>query len=377
MSEIPLSGIREIFEKAQSISDAIRLEFGEPDFDTPVHIKNAAYEALKGGATKYASSFGIPELRAALARKMAKENNVSCTPSNVVVASGATCALCLATLTVMDQGEEILIPDPGWANYAPIARIGGAVPVGYPLFEKNGFKLDVEDLTKLITPRTRMIIVNSPSNPMGSVIPEEDLKSIGELALKHDLLILTDEVYEKFIYDGEKHTSLASFPQFRDHVITVNSFSKTYAMTGWRLGYAVATEELAEAMGRLNGSTNSCTATMTQLAGVAALEGSQKCVIEMVHAFERRRKVLLDGLSEIKSLSCLPPKGAFYAFVNIKKTGLDSGSLAMKLLVGGHVATVPGSAFGSFGEGYIRIAYANSEENLKLGLSRMRQALSN
>ena len=376
MSEIPLSGIREIFEKAQTISDVIRLEFGEPDFDTPAHIKDAAYEALNKGATKYTSSFGINQLRDAVAEKMVRENNVKSSRNNVVIASGATSALSLAVLAVMNPDDEILIPNPGWANYVPISRIGGARSVGYPLFEKDDFNVNIDNVRKLITPKTKMILINSPSNPSGGVIQEDDLKSLGELAVKHDLLILSDEVYEKFVYDGQKHFSLASLPQFSNRIITVNSFSKTYAMTGWRIGYAVAPEELAEAMGRLNGSTNSCTATMAQFAALAALKGSQNCVTEMVEEFKKRRNVIIDGLSEIRQLSCKPPKGAFYAFVNISKTHTDSLSLSMKFLDGGHVATVPGSAFGSFGEGFIRIAYANSEENLKIALSRIKMVLS-
>lgn len=376
MSEIPLSGIREIFEKAQTIPNVIRLEFGEPDFDTPPHIKNAAYEALTRGATKYTSSFGISELRDAIAEKMVRENGVKCSRSNVVVTTGATSALSLAVLAVLNPSNEILIPNPGWANYVPISRIGGATSVGYPLFEKDEFNVNIDNVRKLITTRTKMILINSPSNPSGGVIPEQDLKALGELAERHDLLILSDEVYEKFIYGGERHVSLASFPQFKDRVITINSFSKTYSMTGWRIGYAVAPAEIAEAMGRLNASTNSCTATMTQYAALAALKGSQTCVTEMVDAFKRRRSVILDGLTEIKQISCIPPKGAFYAFVNVAKTRMDSLSLSMKFLEKGHVATVPGSAFGTYGEGYIRIAYANSEENLMKALSRIKSTLS-
>ncbi|MDG6996927.1 MAG: pyridoxal phosphate-dependent aminotransferase [Nitrososphaerota archaeon] len=376
MSQIPLSGIREIFEKAQSISDVIRLEFGEPDFDTPAHIKEAACEALNKGATKYTSSFGINELRDAVAEKMVQENKVESSRSNVIITSGATSALSLAVLAVMNPGDEILIPNPGWANYVPISRISGARSVGYPLFEKDDFNVNIDNVRKLITPKTKMILINSPSNPSGGVIQEDDLKALGELSIKHDLLILSDEVYEKFVYDGQKHFSLASLSEFSNRVITVNSFSKTYAMTGWRIGYAVAPEELAEAMGRLNGSTNSCTATMAQYAALAALKGSQNCVTEMVEEFKKRRNVIIDGLSEIRQLRCKPPKGAFYAFVNISKTHTDSLTLSMKFLDRGHVATVPGSAFGSFGEGYIRIAYANSEENLKLALSRIKTVLS-
>src|SRR5579875_968463 len=376
MSEIPLSGIREIFEKAQSIPDVIRLEFGEPDFDTPAHIKNAAYEALKSGATKYTSSFGIGELRDAVAEKMFRENGVKCSRKNVAITAGATSALSLSVLATMNPSNEILIPNPGWANYVPISRIGGAKSVGYPLLEKDGFNIDIENVRKLITPKTKMILITSPSNPSGGIMQEEDLKALGELAIEKDLLILSDEVYEKFIYDGERHVSPASFPQFKDRIITINSFSKTYAMTGWRIGYAVAPAEIAEAMGRLNSSTNSCTAAMTQCAALAALKGSQRCVSDMVEAFKKRRKVIIDGLGEIKQLSCSPPKGAFYAFVNIGKTGMDSISLATKILEQGHVATVPGAAFGSFGEGYVRLAYANSEENLKVALSRIKSVLS-
>jgi aspartate/methionine/tyrosine aminotransferase len=375
MSEIPLSGIREIYEKAQSIPDVIRLEFGEPDFDTPAYIKQAAFEALSKGETKYTSSFGISELRQSVAEKMARENGVNCSGKNVVITAGATSALSLSVLAALNPKDEILIPNPGWANYVPISRIGGATSIGYPLLEKDNFNVNVENVRKLVNTRSRMILINSPSNPTGAVIDEEDLKALGELAEKHDLLILSDEVYEKFVYDGEKHVSIASFPKFKDRTITVNSLSKTYAMTGWRIGYAVAPEELAEAMGRLNGSTNSCAASMTQYAAVAALRGPQDSVARMVEAFRRRRGVVVDGLREISELSCSPPKGAFYVFVNIGKTGMDSFSLSMKLLEQGHVATVPGSAFGSLGEGYIRIAYANSEENLKMALEKIKAVL--
>jgi aspartate/methionine/tyrosine aminotransferase len=375
MSEIPLSGIREIYEKALTIPGVIRLEFGEPDFDTPAHIKRAASEALDKGETKYTSSFGIAPLRGAVAEKMDRENGVKCSSRNVVITNGATSALCLSVLAVLNPGDEILIPNPGWANYVPISRIGGARSVGYPLLERDGFNLNVNNLRGLITPRTKMILINSPSNPSGGIIKGDDLKALGELAEAHDLMILSDEVYEKFVYDGEKHVSLASFPRFRDRVITVNSFSKTYAMTGWRIGYVIATEELTEAMGRLNSSTNSCTASMTQHAALAALKGPQDCVTEMVEAFRKRRGVVIDGLKEIKLVSCSPPKGAFYAFINISKTQMDSLTLALKLLEKGHVATVPGSAFGSYGEGYIRIAYANSEENLKAALSRIKSTI--
>jgi aspartate/methionine/tyrosine aminotransferase len=375
MSGIPLSGIREIYEKAQSIAGVIRLEFGEPDFDTPAHIKQAASNALDRAETKYTSSFGISALRTAVAEKMVRENGVKCSSDNVVITTGATSALSLSVLAVLNPEDEILIPNPGWANYVPISSIGGAKSIGYPILEEDGFNVNVENVRALITPRTKMILINSPSNPSGGVIKEEDLLALGELAENHNLLILSDEVYEKFVYDGEKHVSLASFPRFSDRVITVNSFSKTYAMTGWRIGYVVAPVELAEAIGRLNGSTNSCTASMTQYAALAALTGPQDCVTKMVEVFKKRRDVIIDGLKEIKQLSCSPPKGAFYAFVNNKKTKMDSLTLALKILEKGHVATVPGSAFGSYGEGYIRLAYANSEENLKLALSRIKSTI--
>lgn len=365
-----------MFELAKSIPGVIRLEFGEPDFDTPEAIKQAAFKALERGATKYTSSYGVTELRSAIAKKMGSENHVRCREDNVVVTTGATSALMLSMLSALNPGDEILIPDPGWSNYASIARISGAVPVGYPLHEKDCFVVDSTQLGKLITPKTRMILINSPSNPTGAVIGRDALRALGVLALKHDLMILADEVYEKFVYDSSEHTSIASFPDFRDIVITTNSFSKTYAMTGWRLGYAVASESLVEAMGRLNGSTNSCTATMTQYAGIAALSGSQRFVLEMVESFNKRRKLVFDEIASMKNISCSPPQGAFYLFPNVSKVSHNSSELAIKILTQARVATVPGSAFGSCGEGHLRLAYANSEENLKEALRRIKSLLN-
>ncbi len=376
MSGIPLSGIREIFEKAQSIPDVVRLEFGEPDFDTPEYIKKGAAKALKGGKTKYTSSFGEKKLREAIAHKMETENDTTCTGNNVIVTSGATSALCLSILACVNPGEEVLIPDPGWSSYVPIVRISGGVPVGYPLREEDGYQPDLNSLSRRITDRTKMILINSPNNPTGGIIRDENLAALGELAKKHNLTILSDEVYEKFVYDGGRHVSIASLKGLEDFVITVNSFSKTYAMTGWRVGYSVAPEPVAECIGRLNGSTNSCTSSISQAAALTALEGPQDSVKKMVDEFDRRRKIMLEGLGRIgNELSISPPAGAFYLFVNIKKTGLTSDDLAMKILLDGHVATVPGSAFGGLGEGYIRVAYANSEERLREGVKRIRRVI--
>ena len=377
MQSIPLSGIREIFERAQSIPDVVRLEFGEPDFDTPEHIKDAASRALREGRTKYTSSFGEGKLRDAIARKMASENRVECSRENVVVTAGATSALCLSILSCINPGEEVLIPDPGWSSYVPIVRVSGGIPVPYPLVEENGFQPDLDMISRRASAKTRMILVNSPNNPTGAVIKEDNLAALGDFARKHDLMILSDEVYEKFTYGGERHVSTAALKEFADLTVTVNSFSKTYAMTGWRVGYAVSPAPIAECVGRLNGSTNSCTSSISQAAALAALEGAQDSVGKMVRVFEGRRNLMLEELGQIgERISVQPPGGAFYLFVNVKESKVSSQDLAMRILVDGRVATVPGSAFGSLGEGYIRIAYANSEERLKEGARRIRRVMS-
>lgn len=370
-----LSGIREIYEKAQKIPNVIRLEFGEPDFDTPDNIKSAAIEAIKRGATKYSSSSGIPELRKVVADKLKVQNSISYDSSTeVIITAGATPAIHLALVAILDQGEEILVPDPGWASYAHSVMISGAKPVPYALKESSDYAFEREKAEKLISDKTKAILINTPSNPMGSVLSRKNLQELSDFALEHKLFVLSDEVYEKFVYQNgieDQHVSIGSLSEMKEKTVTINALSKTYSMTGWRIGYAAAPEPIISAMTKINAAENSCVSTFTQYAAVEALTGSQDSVKRMISAFEERRNILVEGLNKFSGFNCPIPKGAFYAFPNIQKTGYSSKELALKIVDEAHVAVVPGSAFGKEGEGYLRIAYANSIENIKEALVRI------
>ena len=379
--KLGLSGIREIFEKAQKIPDVIRLEFGEPDFDTPENIKSAAVRAINAGRTKYTSSAGLPELRNAISSKLSKENLVSYDPTKeVVVTAGATSAINLAFLSTVDVGDEILVPDPGWATYAHAVSVVGATPVPYSMHESTGYSFELVSAERLVTPKTRAILINTPCNPTGSILSRKNLKEIAEFAIEHNLFVLSDEVYEKFLYDDgggvkNEHVSIASIPEMKERTVTINAFSKTYAMTGWRIGYAAAPEPISAAMTKINAAQSSCVSTIAQFAALEALTGPQDSVETMISAFDERREVLVKGLDEFPGFACPMPQGAFYAFPNVMGTGMNSYSLTMKILDKAHVAVVPGSSFGKQGEGYLRLAYANSVENIRKALLRIRKVL--
>jgi aspartate/methionine/tyrosine aminotransferase len=376
-----LSGIREIFEKAQKIPDVIRLEFGEPDFDTPENIKAAAIRAIQQGKTKYTSSYGMLELRNEIAGKLKKENGIDYEPkTEVVVSAGATAAINIAFLAVVDSGEEIMVPDPGWATYSHAVNLVGAVPIPYALKESNGYSFDRRAAEKLVSPKTRAILINTPSNPTGSILTRKNIAEIAEFAIDHDLFVFSDEVYEKFLYqDGtgshNEHVSIASLSGMKERTVTINAFSKTYAMTGWRIGYAAAPPEIASAMAKINAAQSSCISTIAQYAGVEALAGPQESVGKMIAAFAKRREILVKSLNDFPGFRCPLPQGAFYAFPNIEGTGYNSYDLAMKIIDEAHVAVVPGSAFGKEGEGYLRLAYANSVENIQKALDRIAKIL--
>ena len=375
-----LSGIRVIFEKVSKMPDAIRLEFGEPDFDTPENIKAAAIDAIRKGKTKYSSSAGIPQLRNAVAAKMKRENKIAYDPvTEIVVTAGATAGIHLALLATMDIGDEILVPDPGWSTYVHAVNIVGGKPVSYTLRESTGYAIEKENLAKLLTKKTKAILINTPSNPIGSLLSQKNLQEISDFAIEHNLFVLSDEVYEKFLYqDGgtNEYLSIGSLSGMRERVVTINAFSKTYSMTGWRIGYVGAPEPIAAAMTKINAAANSCVSTINQYAGLEALTGPQESVKKMISAFAKRREILVNGLNEFKGFKCATPKGAFYAFPNIKGTGFTSDKLAEKIVDEAHVAVVPGSAFGKQGEGYLRLAYANSLENIQEALARMKKILN-
>ena len=375
--KLGVSGIRVIFEKAQTIKDVIRLEFGEPDFDTPKNIKDAATRAISGEKTKYTSGSGIPELRKAISTKLEKENAIFYDPSKeIVVSAGATAGIYISLLATLDPGDEILIPNPGWATYVYSVNLAGASPVLYNLEASNDYSFERNLVEKLVTARTKAILINSPSNPMGSVFSRRDLQNVAQFAQDHDLTVLSDEVYEKFLYgDGStsnlEHVSIASLPEMKGRTVTINSFSKTYAMTGWRIGYVAASEQIVDAMVKINTAASSCISTIAQFAALEALTGPQDSVKQMIETYRKRRDSTVRRLNQIQGFSCPVPRGAFYAFPQISGTGLSSFDLSMKILESARVATVPGSAFGSQGEGHLRIAYANSLENIELALDRI------
>ena len=379
--KLGLSGIREIFEKAQKIPDVIRLEFGEPDFDTPENSKAAAVRAINQGKTKYTSSAGLPELRNAISSKLDRENQIYYDPAKeIVVTAGATSAINLAFLTTADIGEEILVPDPGWATYSHAVHVVGATPVAYPLLETEEYSFNRSRVERLVTSKTKVILINTPSNPTGAILSRENLKEIAEFAADHNLFVVSDEVYEKFLYSDSgikrEHVTIASLPDMKERTVTVNAFSKTYAMTGWRMGYAAAPEPISSAMTKINAAESSCVSTIGQYAALEALSGPQDSVVKMISAFAKRREALVKGLNELPGFVCPMPLGAFYAFPNVSTAGAkNSHELAMKIVEKGHVAVVPGSAFGAQGESHLRLAYANSLENIQAGLERIRSIL--
>ena len=351
-SKSPASGIRYMFELAKEYPDVVNLCIGEPGFSTPEHIILAACEALKEGYTKYTSNAGIFELRAVLAEKLYNDNGIVADPAkNIIVTTGAGEAIMLSLLVLVNPGDEVIIPDPCWPNYYGHIRVAQGIPVPVRTSEKNAFSLTAEAVAQALTEKTKVIIVNSPSNPTGAIVGEKNLREIGALAKKHHVMILSDEPYEKLIYDNCCNFSLGSVETLRDHVITVNSFSKTYAMTGWRVGYAAGPKFVIEPMVKLQENLSSCVNSAAQRAGIAALKGPQNDVWQMIEEYRRRRDVLIEGVRKIPGFSIVPPRGAFYAFVNIKDWGMTSVQVAEKLLKEVQVATTPGSAFGDAGEG--------------------------
>jgi aspartate/methionine/tyrosine aminotransferase len=352
------------------------LEIGEPDFDTPANIQAAAKRALDEGYTHYGPAPGLPELREAIAGYMGGRLGRDVSPEEVVVTPGGKPILFFTLLATVNEGDEVITPDPGFPIYESVVSFLGARPVPLHLHEDEDFRVNPEDLRRLITPRTRMIILNSPQNPTGGVLPQEDLRAIAEIALEHDLMVLSDEIYGRIVYDGFRHVSISSFPGMQERTVVLDGFSKTYAMTGWRLGFGVMPPELVKSVARLQINSNSCTASFTQIAGIEALRGPQDSVERMVAEFRRRRDVMVEGLKAIPGFTCHRPLGAFYVFPNIRGTGRASRFLADYLLQEANVSCLSGTAFGKHGEGYLRFSYANSVENIILAIQRMREAVA-
>jgi aspartate/methionine/tyrosine aminotransferase len=342
----------------------IHLEIGEPDFDTPANVREAAKRALDDGYTHYGPATGLPALREAIARDATERKRFAVDPETVVVTPGAKPIMFYAMLALADTGDEVIYPDPGFPIYESMSRYVGARAVPIPLREENGFRLDPDELRGLVTDRTRMIIFNSPHNPTGSVLALEDLEAIAAIARERDLIVLADEIYGRILYEGEHH-SIAALPDMRERTIVLDGFSKTYAMTGWRLGYAILPEPLVAPYSRLIINSVSCTSSHSQMAAVEALTGPQDEVAAMVEEFRARRDLVVAGLNAIAGVRCLEPEGAFYVYPNVSGTGISGRELAARLLQEAGVSVLAGTAFGRTGGDHLRISYANSRQNLQ------------
>ena len=376
LRKIRPSDIRRFFSLTQSIPSVISLGIGEPDFVPPPHVLEAAKQALKEGKTHYTPSLGIPELREALAKKAKNEYGLSYNPENeVLVTNGGTEAIFLALLATVNPLDEVIVPDPGFVCYEPDVLLADGIPISVPLFEKDGFRYDANAVMSRITDKSRVMIVNSPSNPVGHVLSYEETASIARIAVERDLIVISDEVYERIVYDGVRHYSLAAFPEMRERTVIINSFSKTYAMTGFRIGYALGPKEIITSMLLALQYAVACVNGPAQYAALAALEGSQDFVRDMVLEFDRRRRLIYSGLMGIKGFRCILPRGAFYIFPNIQAFGKSSTEFAEYLLSEGRVAAVPGSAFGKHGEGYVRFSYATSYDRIEEALNRIERGV--
>ncbi|TKJ29864.1 MAG: aspartate aminotransferase [Chloroflexi bacterium B3_Chlor] len=379
MSRLGTETAFEVLARARALEaqgrEIIHLEIGEPDFDTPSNIVEAAGTALYEGYTHYCPSAGIPELREAIAECTSETRGIEVRPEQVVVTPGAKPIMFFSILALVEEGDEVLYPNPGFPIYESMINFVGAKPVPLVLEEERGFRFDVSQLEEKVSPRTKMIIMNTPQNPTGGVLTREDLEAIAEVAQKHDLMVLSDEVYERIIYEGE-HVSFLSLPGAQERTILLNGFSKTYAMTGWRLGYGVMPEELAVHISRLMTNSNSCTASFTQWAGIEALRGPQDASYEMVQEFKRRRDVIVPGLNAIEGIRCATPKGAFYVFPNVEGTGMNERDFADYSMEEAGVAVLAGTSFGEHGRGFVRMSYANSVENIKKAVANIEAALS-
>src|SRR5215207_5982607 len=377
MSRLGTETAFEVLVRAKALEaqgkDVIHLEIGEPDFDTPSNVIEAGCEALKSGWTHYGPSAGQPELRAAIANYINISRGTSFEADQVVVTPGGKPIMFFVILALVEAGDEALFPDPGFPIYRSMIDFAGATAVPIPLREDRAFGIDLEELASLITPKSKLLILNSPANPTGGVLTRDEIAEIARLAVENDLIVLADEIYSELIYEGE-HVSIATMPGMADRTIILDGFSKTYAMTGWRLGYGLMPRPLVEAVNRLMVNSVSCTSMAVQRAGLAALTGPQDEVAAMREAFRTRRDLIVGGLNEIAGISCLSPKGAFYAFPNISALGVTSKQFADRLLDEFGVAALAGTAFGGHGEGYLRLSTANSEANLSRALERIDQA---
>ncbi len=379
MESLPFSEIRAVMEKATKMQQAgenvIHLEIGRPDFDTPEKIKEAAYESLKAGHVFYTSNYGIPALRKEIAKWETEHHGVQYDADEVLVTVGVGEATYASMAAFLEDGDEVLVPNPVWLNYIHVPSSLGAVPVTYNLKEENNYQIDMEELESKITDKTKMIVIVNPSNPTGGVLSRETLEKLSQLAIKNDLLVVADEIYSQLVYDDTKHVSIASLPGMKERTITLGGFSKAYSMTGWRLGYMCAPRGIIAACVRVHQYTITCASSFVQEAAVTALRDCADDVEAMRQEYQRRKDYAVKALNEIDGISCNDPQGAFYIFVNVKSLGMSSMEVAEYFLEEAKVAMVPGSAFGSEGEGYLRLSYACSYEDLQEAIRRIKDAV--
>lgn len=373
------SGIRKVNEKALEMERAgekvLHFEIGRPDFDTPEYIKQAANHALAQGKVHYTSNFGLMELRQAIADKLKRENNVAYKATEVLVTVGLSEAVFAVLATILEEGDELLVPDPVWLNYINVPNMLGAKAITYGLREETGFQLNLDELRAKITPKTRAVVIVTPNNPTGGVLGEDVLNELAEIAVKNDLMVISDEVYERLIYDGVKHISIASLPGMKERTFTMNGMSKAYAMDGWRLGYVAAPEEYIQAMNKFHQHNTTCAPNFVQVAAITALTQEGDEVKDMVKEYGRRRDCAVRAINAIEGISCVCPKGAFYIFINCKSLNMKSAELSSYLLERAKIALVPGDVFGPGGEGYLRMSFATSYENVEEGCKRLKAAV--
>ncbi|MDD3994645.1 MAG: aminotransferase class I/II-fold pyridoxal phosphate-dependent enzyme [Dehalococcoidales bacterium] len=374
VKSIAPSGIRKFFDLLNSMEGVISLGIGEPDYTTPWHIREAAIYSMEKGMTMYTSNSGIPEVRQELSRYLKKRFDLEYDwNSELLITVGVSEALDLVMRAILNPGDEVIMPDPSYVSYPACVHLAGGVPVSIPTYEENDFEISASDIEARITAKTKAILLGYPANPTGAVMPHDKLQKIAELARKHDILMIVDEIYSQLIY-GAEHTCIAALPGMQEHTVLLNGFSKSFAMTGWRIGYAAAGKPIIAAMTKIHQYTIMCASTMAQMAALEAMKAGEQDVIDMVEDYNHRRLVTVKGLRDI-GLSCFEPKGAFYAFPSIKSTGMSSEEFAEKLLMEEKVAVVPGTAFGPGGEGYVRCCYATSLKEIEEALVRMKRFL--
>ncbi|MBC8185892.1 pyridoxal phosphate-dependent aminotransferase [candidate division KSB1 bacterium] len=378
MSRLGTETAFEVLAKAKALEaqgkEIIHLEIGEPDFDTPRNVIDATIKAMQSSQTHYSPAAGVPALRKILAEDMSKRRNIKIEPNQVVVTPGGKPIMFFTILALVNESDEVMYPNPGFPIYESVIDFVGAKSVPYQLREEKEFRFDVEELLSLITDKTKLIILNSPQNPTGGILTKEDLEVVAKVALEKDIYILSDEIYINIIYEGE-HQTIAAIPGMQERTIILDGFSKTYAMTGWRLGYGAMPQDLAEKVTQLQINSNSCTCTFAQYGAMEAITGQQDDVVHMVSEFKKRRDVIVDGLNRIEGISCLRPHGAFYVFPNVKELGMDGKEFSNFLLEKYGVAALSGTAFGKYGDGYLRFSYANSVKNIEKALDRIEQAV--